>query len=1128
MKKLTNVWGGSSLSHKISRKMKLTAYLIFISLFQIQAGTNLENDKVTLSLNKVTYLEVFRAIESQTEFNILYNNNELNNVKEVSVNVKNTLVFDVLKNLFKNTNIEYKTVGKQIVLIHNNIPNTIKISNTKETPFKISIKGIVKDQFGTPLPGVSVLEKGSTNGTTTDFDGIYTISVTDKNTVLVYSYLGYKTKEVAVNDKTDINVSLEEEVGQLDEIVMVGYGKESRNEVTGAVLSIKADDVVTQGTNTIARSLQGKVAGVQVESAGGNPGSGMRILIRGTGSLGNNDPLFIVDGVQVSDINNISPTDIDSMNILKDASSAAIYGSRAANGVVIITTKSGTKGEAKINLSAYSGIQTVTKKLDVLNAEQWANVSNAAHDNAGLPRLDLAQNPTSLGNGTNWQNEVYRIAPTQNYSLNVSGGGENYSYSLSGSYLAQDGVIINTDYNRANLRFKSEVTKGRFKIGETVLLSNGRTTGKLSGWGQGQGGNSAGSAVKMIPVFDVYDENAIGGFAGAEGAVVTVINPVAQSSLIKPEDTEKRTVINAFVEASITEGLTYKFNAGYTSESNYNYYYTPAYEIGTFFINQDADLTETRNESITSLLEHTLDYQTKIGKSSIKGLLGYTYQKTNFRSLVGSKSGMPSGVKVLDAGTTNIQSGSNASENVLISYFGRLMYAYDNKYVITGIMRKDGSSRFGKENRYGYFPSLSAAWNISNEDFFDRNGTLNSAKFRVSYGVLGSQNFDNYSYSPLINLNANYVMGQNQELWPGAIQTAFATPDIKWEVSKTLNFGTDVSFFDSKLKVIADYFIKKNSDIILRVPIPLSTGASGTSPYVNAGNITNKGIEISATYGNTVNEFSYEFNGSITAINNRVDDLGTGTQQIFGGIATQHDAETTITQAGGPVGAFYLIKEDGLFQTQEEINSYTKDGNLIQSNARPGDLKFVDYNDDGKIDQNDRQYLGSPTPDFSFGFGSNLAWKGFDMKLYFQGTYGNKIYNGLRQDLEGMDAEHNYASSTLNAWTPSNTNTSMPRAVINDPNGNGQTSSRFLEDGSYLRFKTFQLGYSFSETLITKMGLSNLRLYVSADNIFTLTKYKGFNPDLGGSGSVLDRGVDFGQLIYPLSSTILTGVQLSF
>lgn len=992
-----------------------------------------------------------------------------------------------------------------------------------------TITGTVsQESTGTPLPGVNVIVKGTSSGTTTDFDGNYTLNVSSSNAVLQFSYVGFKTQEIPLNGQQQIDVSLEDDTASLDEVVVVGYGTQSREEVTGALSSIKADDIVTEGSSTVEKSLQGKVAGVQVESAGGNPGSGVRILIRGTGSLGNNNPLYIVDGVQVDDINNLTPTDIASMDILKDASAAAIYGSRAANGVVLITTKTGRSGENKIDFNAYYGVQKITTTLDVLNASEWATVSNAAHNNAGLSPLDIAQNPSSLGAGTDWQDAIYRVAPMQSYNLSASGGGDNYTYSLSGGYLDQDGIVKETGYNRSNLRLKSTLTKGIFKIGETVILSSENWRNMADGWG-GQGGNPVGSAPKMIPVFDVYNPDAVGGYGGAYGPVVNVANPVAQLNLENPEYNSKKAILNAFAEVSILDGLKYKLNVGYTNTTGYSYTYTYPYEVGTLFTNADADLYESRTETKYSLLEHTLSYDKTFGKSKVRALIGYTYQNTEYRSLSGSKSGMPPGVNVLDAGTTNIAAGSNAWENALISYLGRLIYSYDDKYVVTGIIRRDGSSRFGSENRYGNFPSIAVAWNASNEDFFESiSPVLSQAKLRMSYGVLGNQEFADYRYSPAINLNANYVVGQDQHLWPGAIQTAFATPNIKWETSKTFNVGTDLGFLNRKLRVIADYFVKKNTDIILQVPIPQSTGASGDSPYINAGEITNKGFEISLSYGDTSGDFSYDINGSFSVVDNAVDKLGTGSQQIFGGQPTHHGASATVTQAGLPVGAFYLIKTDGIFNSQEEVNAHSVDGDLLQPNAVPGDIRFVDYNNDGQIDQNDRQYLGSPTPDFSFGFGGNFTWKGFDMNLYFQGTKGNKIYNGLRQDLEGMNLEYNYAKTTLNAWTPENTNTSIPRAVINDPNQNSQTSDRFLEDGSYLRFKTLQIGYTLSDDILESLSIAKLRFYVSADNIFTITGYKGYNPDLGRSGSVLDRGVDFGHIAYPLSRTILGGLQLSF
>lgn len=991
----------------------------------------------------------------------------------------------------------------------------------------ITVSGTVSDNEGGMLPGVNVMEKGTNNGAITDIDGRYSITV-PQNATLAFSYIGYLSEETEVSNRSIIDISLRPDITQLEEVVVVGYGTQRRADVTGSISSIRADDIKTQGNNTVSKALQGKAAGVQVESAGGDPGSGVRILIRGTGSLGNNDPLYIVDGVQVDNINNIAPTDIASMDILKDASSAAIYGSRAANGVVLITTKSGEKGEVKINFDAYYGFQKVTETLDVLNASEWARVSNAAHENAGIDPLPLAENPETLGVGTDWQDEIYQTAPIQNYNLSAGGGGENYTYSLSGGYLKQDGTVKKTGYDRYNFRIKSDFTKGRVKIGETVIFTKEFWRNMAGGWG-GQGGNPVGSAVKMIPVFDVYDPDAVGGYGGAYGNVVNVANPVAQLNLEIPEVRSTDIILNAYAEITLLDELKYKYNLGYTNTFGNEFTYTYPYEVGALFTNADADLFEGRNERNYFLQEHTLSYDKSFGKHNIQGLVGYTFQNTKYRELSGWKSGMPAGIEVLDAGTVNTSTGSNALESALVSYLGRLVYVYDDRYILTGIIRRDGSSRFGEGNKFGNFPSVAVAWNASNEQFFTPlKPVFNTLKIRASYGELGNQEFDDYRYRPVIHVNANYVIGENQHLWPGAIQTAFATQDIKWESSKSFNIGTDMGFFDYKLSLTMDYFIRRNSDVLLEVPIPLSTGASAQSPFINAGQITNKGFEAALSYNNSKNDFSYQVTATFSTVNNEVDFLGTGSQQIFGGQPTHHGASATVTQAGLPVGAFYLIKTDGLFNSVEEVNAHSHNGKLIQPNAKPGDIKFVDYNNDGQIDQNDRQYLGSPSPDFSFGLGGSLTWKGLDMNVFFQGTYGNKIYNGLRQDLEGMNLGWNYAKSTLNAWTPENRNTSMPRAVINDPNLNSQTSDRFLEDGSYLRLRTLQVGYSLPDAMLASLRINHCRIYLSFDNLFTITNYSGYNPDLGRSGSVLDRGVDFGHIAYPLARTSMLGVQVSF
>ncbi|MDF7812695.1 TonB-dependent receptor [Hymenobacter sp. YC55] len=1003
----------------------------------------------------------------------------------------------------------------------------------------LPVRGRVTGPNKEPILGATVVVKGSTVGTATDADGNFSLTLPDGNATLVISSIGFANQEVAVNGRTDISITLQNDTKALDEVVVVGYGTQRRQDVTGAIATVKAEDIRTQGTNTVQKSLQGRVAGVQIESSGGNPGSGVRVIVRGAGSLNNNDPLYIVDGVQVDNINNLQPTDIASFDVLKDASAAAIYGSRAANGVVLITTKGGKKGENRIDFNAYYGVQQIAKKIDVLNASEWATVSNTAHDAAGLPRLDIAKNPESLGAGTDWQKEIYQTAPMQNYTLGASGGSENFTYNLSGGYLDQQGIVKKTDYDRYNLRLKTDFTKGRVRIGETIILTREYWRTMAGGWG-GQGGNPVGSALKMIPVFQVYDPTAVGGYGGAYGQVVNIASPVAQLNLEVPETRTTSAILNGYAEVSLVDALKYRLNLGYTNTFGAHNDYTFPYKVGALFNNADADLYQSKSQKEYFLQEHTLSYNKELGKHNFNGLVGFTYQNTRFDVQSGSKSGMPAGIQVLDAGTANIASGGYAYESALVSYLGRLVYSYDNRYVLTGTFRRDGSSRFSPDYRYGNFPAVALAWNVVNESFFQPlQGVVSNLKLRSSYGVLGNQEFDNYQFDPTITSNANYVIGQTQLLWPGAIQTAFATPNIKWETSKTFNIGTDLGFFENKLGVSADYFIRRNSDILLRVPIPLTTGASANAPYINAGQITNKGVEAALSYNNKVGEFTYQVTGTFTAIDNNVDFLGTGTQQISGGQPTHHGQSATITKAGGPVGAFYLIKTAGIFNSQEEIDAHSVEGRLIQPAAKPGDIRFVDYNGDGTISQDDRQYCGSPNPKFSYGFGSNSSWKNFDFSFFFQGTYGNKIYNGLREDLEGMNLEFNYSPATLNAWTPDNP-TDFPRAVINDPNLNSRTSNRFLESGSYLRLRTLQLGYTLPKGVLSVAKINSCRFYVSFDNLFTITNYSGFSPDLGryngtdrdgrqvAGGGILDRGVDFPHVAYPLSRTSLLGVQLSF
>jgi TonB-linked SusC/RagA family outer membrane protein len=912
----------------------------------------------------------------------------------------------------------------------------------------------------------------------------------------------------------------------LNEVVVIGYGTVKRKDLTGSIASLKAADIKTEGVSNVGRALQGKLPGVTVESAGGDPGSGTRILIRGVGTLGNSDPLYIVDGVQVANINNIAPGDIESMDVLKDASAAAIYGSRAANGVVLVTTKSGKPGKSVIQFNANLGFQKIIKKYDVLDASEWATVSNMAHDNAGLARLAIANDPSSLGKGTDWQDAIYRTAPIQQYYLGVSGGSPTAKFSMSGQYTDQDGIVDVTGYKRYGMRVKSETTKGRLKIGETVVMTRERWITMPEGWG-GQGGNPVGSAVKMIPVFHVYDSSAQGGYSGASGPVVNVANPVAQLHLEDISREVTSILANAFAEATILPSLKYKFNLGYTNSFDNSDDYQRRYVVGGLFAHSTNDLSLTKERTNLVLLENTLNFNKEFGKHSLQLLAGYSYQRLKYNYALAAKTNLPDGLEELDAASGTATVGGNSTQSVLLSELGRAIYSYDNRYLLTASFRRDGSSRFGSTNRYGNFPSVAAGWNISNEKFWNADHkVISSLKLRGSYGILGNQEIGDYQYSAAIASNINYVSGANQQKWFGAIQTTFSSPNIKWENTETINVGVDAGLLDGKLNLTADYFTKKTTDVLLEVPIPGSTGSSA-NPTVNAGTLQNKGFELGINYGNQAGVLTYSVFGTLTSVKNKVIELGTGSQQIFGGQPTHHGASTTLTEAGGQVSAFYLIKEQGIFQSQDEVNAYKdKNGNLIQPNASAGDIKFLDANGDGNINNNDRVNCGSPFPKFEYGLGANFAAFNFDLNIYMQGTSGNKIYNGLRQDLEGMNLEFNYSRTTLNAWTPTN-HSNIPRAVINDPNFNAQTSSRFLESGSYFRFKTLQIGYTIPASVNNKMKITSMRAYISADNLFTITNYTGYNPDIGRTGSILDRGVDFGHVAYPLSRVVSLGVQLS-
>jgi len=997
-----------------------------------------------------------------------------------------------------------------------------KVGNINQQEQLVKISGTVVDETGETMPGVNVSVKGKAQGTITDADGKFSLNV-QQNETIVISFIGMISQEIVITNQRDLNITLTSDSEILDEVVVIGYGVIKKKDLTGAISGLKAEQLDQQSNGNLGSAIQGKIAGVTVESSSGAPGSGTRIQVRGAGSLNNNNPLILIDDIAVSSMNNLNPYDIESIQVLKDASAAAIYGSRAANGVIMITTKSGKRGEMKVSLDAVYGIANVNKKLDLLTAEEWTKVSNAAYDAAGKPYLDIAQNPEVPGKGTDWQDEIFRTAPTQNYSLGLAGGSDNLKYNMSLGYYNQQGIIKKTDYDRLSLRVKTDYTKGIFKIGETVMITK-ENRKDMPGVG-GQGGNVIGAATMMIPGFQIYDENAIGGYGGSKGSVMDAFNPVAALNLFDVTNDYYQTLINLYGEVNLYEGLKYKLNVGITTTEHKSFNYTPVYEVGGFFRNDKNSLAETSDLTQYYQVENTLSYMKNFGKHSINLLAGQTVYQNKYRIVRASAKGMPDGIRVLDAGTEQAAATGYTDTNRLLSFLGRAIYSYDNRYIVTATFRRDGSSRFSPENRWGNFPSISAAWNLGNERFFSQlNTPVTDLKLRTSYGILGNQEIGNYQYLGLITPAISYAVGESNRLWVGNIQTEYPAAGLKWESTATFDIGLDLSLWSGKMNFTFDYFEKRTSDLLLRVPIPLSVGAK-EDPYTNAGKVSNKGFEISLEYNGNIRDFNYSVTGNISHIKNEVGELSTGTQKISGSAAFHNGSPVTYSEAGYPIYSFFLVKTDGLFRSQEEINAHNKDGVLIQPHAQLGDIRYIDANGDGQINGEDRQYCGSPFPDFEYGIRLQGEWRNIDLSMFFQGTQGGKIYNGVKSYTGTVRVNTNYSKDALNSYT-FNPNSDFPRLNIDDPNDNGaEYSNRFLENGSYFRCKTMQLGYTLPASLIKKAFIERCRIYVAGDNLFTITNYSGYNPDISGNG-LGSRGVDF--RVYPLNKTYQIGLQLNF
>lgn len=1019
------------------------------------------------------------------------------------------------------------------------------LAQTKE------ITGTVVDDSGIPLPGANVLIKGTTTGTQTDFDGNFTINASAED-ILVFSYVGYQTVETTVGTNQNFDIELKPDAAALEEVVVVGYGSQKKSVTTGAISSVKAEELEAVPNGRVEQTLQGRVSGVTIAQNSGQPGSSATVRVRGLttfNTYGGNTPLWVVDGVIVDagGIGYLNQQDIESIEVLKDAASLAIYGARAASGVILVTTKKGKKGKFNVNYTGTYGFSSPEKTVELLNATQYAAIMNEKSVAAGGDILydDLS----SLGVGTDWQKAIFNDNATrESHEFSLSGGNDVSTFYASFGLLDNEGIVTTdiSQYQKKSVRLNSShELSDKFKVGQTFGYSHQKYVGL--GNTNSEYGGPLSSALNLDPITPIvitdptvantslYTSNPV--FRDANGnpyGISTLVgqemtNPVAYVlTRLGNSDYADDFVGNAYIEFTPIEQLTFRTSVG----GNLAYWggdaYTPEYFLSPTVGTSQNNLSRNTNKGFGWNIENTVSYGDTFGKHDFTLLLGQgTYVNginsgtyTNYQDLPVTNyrdASFNYGIPV----TQRVGSAYTGNEHRVTSLFSRLNYNYDEKYLFTGIVRRDGSSNFGPNNKFGIFPSFSAGWNISNEDFWNNNEYVNSLKLRAGYGITGSDAIAPNGYLALISGGRNYTFGRTgDQITVGYSPNAPANPDLKWEETSQLNIGADARLFQN-ITMTLEYYKKKTSGILQNFEIPGYVGATG-SPLGNVADMENRGVEFELGYNKIFGDFNFSANANASYLENEVTYLGQDKEFITTGVAGfQSMGDITRSQIGEAYNSFYGFKTAGIFQTREEVLNYTDaSGNVIQPNAVPGDFRWVDTNGDGTITDDDKQFLGSPLPKFNFGITLNMNYKDFDFMVFTQGATGNKIFQGLRR-LDIINA--NYSTEVLSRWTGPGTSNDYPRLTNNDVNGNfSRPSDFYLEDGDYVRLKIVQLGYSLPTDVINELGATKLRVYVTGENLLTLTDYSGYDPEIGGDVLGIDRG------FYPQARTILFGANLKF
>lgn len=1024
----------------------------------------------------------------------------------------------------------------------------------------LAVSGNVKDATGEFVIGASVLVKGTTNGTITDIDGNFTLTGLSAGSVIEVSYIGYVTQSLTVQDATPLQIVLKEDTETLDEVVVVGYGVQKKSVVTASIAKVSSDDLASTAPTRMDNALKGLAAGVTVTSSSGQPGAAAQIRVRGIGTINNSDPLYIVDGMPIEGgLDYLNPNDIASIEVLKDAASGAVYGARAANGVILVTTKTGKIGATKVSYDFSYGWQNAWKKRDVLNASQYAMMINEGYTNAGMdPKYS---NPNAYGTGTDWQDLVFNDnAPMMNHQLSVSGANEKVSYLFSAGYYTQDG-IVGGNYNRSNyerltLRSNTQYTlfdekENRNWLNSLKFTSNlsyarveSTSIDANSTWG-----SPLGSALALSPILTPYDEGdaaqeQLDKYANTEGYVPMydphngklfsipgseygeMTNPLANLSLSGTVGWSHKFVANFSAELQIWDNL--KFKTSYGADLSFwgDDGYTPEYYLRNGGFSTHSTAFSSKYDGLVWQLENVLMYDKTIDKHGFSVILGQSAKKTTGSYLWGSRNNINNYDRpYIDASNGLAENGDRdaagapTETSTLASLFARASYNYDERYMLQVTVRRDGSSRFGANNHYAVFPSFSLGWNLTNEKFMQRRPDwLTTTKVRLSWGKNGNENIGNFRYTVLTSAGNNAIFGASESVINGVKASGLANPDLRWEESEQLDLGLDFGFFNNALTFTADYYKKTTNGMLMTMNIPSYVGES--KPIGNVGKMENSGLEMEISYKFNVADWNFRVAGNATYLKNKLieygNDSGWANLDAFQGAGTISRA-----QNGKPFPYFYGYKTAGIFQNYDEINAYTNaEGGLIQPNAVPGDVRFVDVDGNGVITEDDRTDIGKGMPDWTFGFNFNASWKNFDFSMMWQGTAGNDIFDATRRtDISAS----NLPSWMLERWTGEGTSNRIPHFVLGD-NVNWQSSDLYVYNGSYLRLKNIQLGYTLPQSITSKAFISSLRVYVAAENLLTFTQYHGFDPEISSGGTSL--GIDYG--VYPQARVFTVGLNLNF